>query len=458
MNKFDPARIAGRQQQISSDGATPVRVLVADVEAPSPDLDALRGSYRAAWVLLRQHHHPHSLVEVDLHDNGESIGHFARVFAALKASAHGADDVVTVECHPTISVVIPTIVGRTQTFVECLDSLDGSDYECFDVVVVDNRREVPELDPLPNIVAGRRNLRVVRERRPGISAARNAGIVASKGEIIACTDDDVRVDPGWLTAIGRRFAQHPDEQIVTGLVMPSHLETPAQLMFERYYGGFSTERTFEPLSYSLEYPDSPPWKRATMVARDGRGQVVRRRPVYGAGACGAGCNIAFRRDALTEEEPFDVALGIGTRSQGGEDLAVMIGLLWRGGRIGYEPAALVHHQHRREYDELCRQMWGYGAGFTAMMTSLILHDSGHLVGLAAQLPRAATRLAKTAVGRLRGRRHQRADLVHDTARNVSYTFPHELAQRELLGYAHGPRAYLRSRRDARSWTPVRLEN
>jgi hypothetical protein len=189
-----------------------------------------------------------------------------------------------------------------------------------------------------------------------------------------------------------------------------------------------------------------------MIARDGRGHEVRSRPIYGAGACGAGCNMAFRRNAVSGEEPFDVALGTGTPSQGGEDLAAMIRILWRGGRIGYEPSAMVYHQHRREYDELRRQMWAYGVGFTAMITSLVLHDNGHLGGLAAQLPRAAARLAKATVGRLRGRRHERADLVHDAARNVQPTFPPELARRELVGYAQGPRAYLRSRRDARSWT------
>jgi hypothetical protein len=451
MSESVAAGMRERQRSTTTHEATPVRVLVADVEAPPPDFEALRETYKAAWVLLRQHHRPHSLVEVDLHDDDKSLGHFARGFAALEARAHGVNDFVAAECLPTVSVVIPTIVGRTQTLAECLDTLDGSDYERFDVVLVDNRRQVLEPDPLPELVAGRRNVRVVRQRRPGISAARNAGIAASEGEIVAFTDDDVRVDPGWLTAIGRRFAQHQDEQIVTGLVLPSELETPAQLMFERYYGGFSTERTFEPLSYGLQYPDSSPWRRATMVARDGRGRDVRSRPVYGAGACGAGCNMAFRRDAVSGKEPFDVALGTGTPSQGGEDLAAMIRILWRGGRIGYEPAALVYHQHRREYDELRRQMWGYGAGYTAMITSLILHDSGHLAGLGAQLPKAAARLAKAAAVRLRGRRYERADLVRDNAGNVQHTFPPELARRELVGYAHGPHAYLRSRRDARAW-------
>ncbi len=58
----------------------------------------------------------------------------------------------------------------------------------------DNTREVVleriESFPVP--------LHYLMEKEQGRSAALNAGIRAAKGEILAITDDDVRVDPKWL--------------------------------------------------------------------------------------------------------------------------------------------------------------------------------------------------------------------------------------------------------------------
>jgi hypothetical protein len=430
----------------------PVCMLAVDVESAcpefdTPEFDSLRESYRSAWVLLRKGGTTRSVVEIDLHDSGESYAAFAREFATLwSAVDRAARPVNPGAALPSISVVVPTVVSRTETLAECLNALAACDYPTFEVILVDNRPQLPTPDPLPAIVAGRDDVRVVRAPRPGISAARNAGIRASRAEIIAFTDDDVRVDPGWLAAIGRRFADNVAEAVVTGLVLPSELETPAQLMFERYYGGFSAERSFEPLSYGVDRAGAAPWRRARIVARDARGHAVRSHPIYGAGACGAGCNMAFRRSALDAAEPFDLALGTGTASRGGEDLAAMIDVLWRGGRVGYEPAAVVHHQHRRGYDELVRQMGGYGTGFTAMLTSLIWRDRSHLLGLSVQLPMALQRLVLSVSARVRGVRSSAA--AADAPAGPA--FPPELARTELAGYLHGPLAYCRARRAAQA--------
>ena len=47
----------------------------------------------------------------------------------------------------------------------------------------------------------------------------------------------------------------------------------------------------------------------------------------------------------------------------------MISVLWNSGTVGYEPASVVHHRHRREIAELNHQLQGDGVGFTAMLTS-----------------------------------------------------------------------------------------
>ena len=49
---------------------------------------------------------------------------------------------------------------------------------------------------LPQIIAGRARLVLVREK--GAGPARNGGVAASKGDILAFTDADCRPDPHWL--------------------------------------------------------------------------------------------------------------------------------------------------------------------------------------------------------------------------------------------------------------------
>ena len=102
------------------------------------------------------------------------------------------------------SVVIATY-NRAADLRETLESLaslqpDGP----WEVIVVDNNstdgtRVVVEAAALTFPV----DLRYLAETRQGRSPALNAGIQAARGEIVATTDDDVRVPADWLTAAAR---------------------------------------------------------------------------------------------------------------------------------------------------------------------------------------------------------------------------------------------------------------
>ena len=155
--------------------------------------------------------------------------------------------------------------------------------------------------------------------------------------------------------------------------------------------------------------------------------------------------MAFRRSALEKIDYFDVALGAGTPSRGGEDLAALISVLWLGGSVGYEPAAFVHHRHRQDLDDLVSQLDGYGLGFTAMITSLVWHDKRHLLSIAAQIPLVAIRLSASVATRIAG--SKRASTTSTTG-TQSATYPRALMHSELRAYPRGPIAYLRSRK---SW-------
>jgi hypothetical protein len=144
--------------------------------------------------------------------------------------------------------------------------------------------------------------------------------------------------------------------------------------------------------------------------------------------------MAFRTAVLAATGGFDEALGVGTATCGGEDLAMLIELLTAGHRLAYEPAAIIQHAHRATFPELERQIYGYGLGFTAMLTAVTLRNPRHVIGLASVLP-----------GWLRSLR----DPSSAKQVNRGDDYPPALARAELRGMRAGPVAYLRARMELR---------
>lgn len=410
--------------------------------------------FGGAWVVVHVRGRPVGILELELPLNLEAV---AERVAELppgtgpgwdegdgsRGRADGGEDHL-----PSISVVVPTVGQRLQELRRCVTSLVATQYPGLEILLVDNRAAGTEDDSLVELAAGFPDCRVVRQPVRGISAARNAGTAAALGEVVAFTDDDVHVDPGWLHAFGRRFAAHPEETVVTGLVVPSELSTSAQLRYEHHFGGFGGPRTFAPAHVA---PVRGGRGRVELHGPDG--EVLRRFAVYGIGAFGAGANMAFRRSALLASGGFDEALGTGTRSRGGEDLAALINVLWAGGSLGYEPVALVYHRHRPDEAGLRHQVLGSGIGFTAMLTSLVLHDRRHLTALGQLGPAAVVALAGQTVARL-SRRPAGTD-TGAARRTAPPVVTRDLVALELAGMPWGVVAYLRSSRERSRSTPSR---
>ncbi len=430
----------------------PRRVVHVDLDAALPELVA-DGTGTEALVVGRRDGYPVCTAGLTLTADPSDA---ARVLRALAASSSVTTPTAPAPVHdddlPSVSVVVSTVVDRVEGLGRLLDALERHDHPEHEVIVVDNRVRVPEDDPLPALLAGRR-VRLVEERRPGLSAGRNAGIAAARGEVVAFTDDDVQVDPRWLRALGERFVREPELDAVVGVVLPTELATPAQVWYEAYYGGFSGERSFEPVTIVPEdVPGAMRFARVAAVRPDG--SVRRRFPVYGIGAYGAGANMAFRRTLLESVGGFDPTLGAGSPARGGEDLAMFVETLWRGGRIGFEPRAVVHHRHRRTVAELHAQLHGNGVGFAALLCALVARDRRHVAVLARLVPLAATAKARVAAAALfRGRGADHRPAADPTLPAPASTpVPRSLAYHELRGFPAGPSAWLRSRR---RWRAVR---
>jgi glycosyltransferase involved in cell wall biosynthesis len=390
--------------------AIPAKVVLADLADPSPDIAPVRpdgSTYQLARILGMAQGQPLGFVDIPLESGGVSgaevqrrlVEAFGDVHPLFPTRAPNTTDLLAT------TVVIPTTWSRPLLLERCLDTLVVQDHPNYEVLVVDNRAPSDRTDYPDWPALSDPRVRIIAEPKPGASAARNAGFAQATGVVVAFTDDDVEVDPGWLGAVARCFGRFPDVDCVTGLVLPRELETPAQVLFERY-GGFG--KGFHGRTFPAAGATSPLFP-------------------YAAGMFGSGNNVAFRADALRAIGGYDENLGPGTAAHAGEDLALFVTLMTSGRALAYEPSAIIHHYHRSTFEELKSQVHDYGVGLTAMLTSLVMKDPRHLYGIARRVPQGIALLVRPASTR---NAHRMAG------------YPKELVRAEIAGMVRGPFAYL----------------
>jgi len=242
---------------------------------------------------------------------------------------------------PSVAVVICTR-DRPEQLARCLESLRRSTIQPSPVVVVDN---APPTSATRELVEGLSGVSYLVEPRAGLSVARNAGVRHVEADIIAFADDDTTVHPDWVWRLQQAFSD-PRDMAVTGLVLPAELETPAQVYFEKVFGGFNQ-------GYQRRVFDQAFFERTKDRAA----------PVW---RIGAGASMAIRREAFRHVGLFDERLGAGAAGCS-EDSELWYRLLAEGWRCRYEPSAVVFHQHRRDGRELNRQAHDYIRGHVAAL-------------------------------------------------------------------------------------------
>ncbi len=419
----------------------PLKIVEVELSRPLPEIDAGTSMenipYRRAMVLVRLHSHPIGWIEVPLEGvtlSAENLGRIiwrelsSVIVDHLLADGMQACDSITAAGLPTsgvpaclrereqfladapfVSVIIPTS-ERADRLAICLRSLLAMDYGQFEIVVVDN---VPKTSATFNLIRDEfgedHQIRYVREDRSGSAIARNRGLAVATGEIVAFTDDDIVVDKYWLTELVKGFSFGKDVACVTGLILPLELETQAQLWFEQY-GGFS--KGFARKVYDLKEnrQDNPLYP-------------------YNMGSFGSGNSMAFKKSVLRSLGNFDPMLGNGTPTLGGVDVEAFFRVVINGYQLVYEPASIVHHLHRRDYDRLKKQIYGYGVGLTAPMTKAMVRNPRLFLDLARKMP-AGVRYALSVSSPLNS--------------NKARDYPEELTRLDRLGMLYGPIAYFRS--------------
>lgn len=119
-----------------------------------------------------------------------------------------------------ISVIIPTY-RRGDVIGDCLDALDRQSLPPLEVIIVDQSPDARTREVVEGRPAGRAPVRYLRSEQPGVSLARNIGIRASHGTILAFTDDDALPEPGWLAGLKAAFTRtEPRAGLVGGRILP----------------------------------------------------------------------------------------------------------------------------------------------------------------------------------------------------------------------------------------------
>jgi glycosyltransferase involved in cell wall biosynthesis len=128
---------------------------------------------------------------------------------------------------PLISVVVPFFNSEAH-LAACIESLQSQEgvAEAYEIILIDNGSS----DGSVAIARGFDGIELLTEAKTGAYAARNTGIRAASGSLIALTDADCVVDPDWLRAIVQGM-EDPSVAILVGYcAYPSHASSALKLL------------------------------------------------------------------------------------------------------------------------------------------------------------------------------------------------------------------------------------
>lgn len=214
---------------------------------------------------------------------------------------------------PRISVVV-CCYNAESTLRDCLESLRHLAYPNFEVIVVDDGSTDASAD-----IAWKCGFRLIRTQNRGLSAARNTGLQAATGEIVAYTDSDCCPDPHWLTYVAAMFQNSKHAGVGGPNIAPPGDGLVAECV-----------------------ANAPGGPVHVLLSDD----VAEHIP---------GCNMAFRKSCLEAIGGFDPQF-----RAAGDDVDVCWRLQQQGWTLGFSPAAMVWHHRRSSVRTYWRQQAGYG--------------------------------------------------------------------------------------------------
>jgi glycosyltransferase involved in cell wall biosynthesis/GT2 family glycosyltransferase len=257
-------------------------------------------------------------------------------------SAHQVDS-----SSPSISVLICAYtLDRLNVLSQAIDSVRAQSHPAHEIVLTidhspellaEAQRRWPDIELLEN------------HEEQGLSGARNSGVAACSGDVVAFLDDDAIAAPDWLERLADAYGD-PSVLGAGGTVRPAWVEgKPAW------------------------FPPEFDW----VVGCTHSGMPRQRQAVRNL----VGANMSLRREVLVELGGFRHELGrVGTIPAGCEetDLCIRVGQRWPEAQILYDPAAAVDHcvpASRGTLDYFTSRCRGEGRS-KAVLAGLVGSDSG----------------------------------------------------------------------------------
>ncbi len=214
---------------------------------------------------------------------------------------------------PRVSVVVCTY-NNEDTLQDCFDGLQALEYPDYEVIVVNDG----STDRTDEITLGY-GFRLISTENRGLGSARNSGLHAATGEIIAYIDADARPDAYWLAHLAVAF-QKGAHVGIGGPNIPPPGSTPIEQCVANAPGG--------PIHVLLS------------------DDIAEHIP---------GCNMAFRKWSLEAIGGFDPQFQIA-----GDDVDICWRLQERGWTVGFSAGAVVWHHRRGRVRKYLKQQFEYG--------------------------------------------------------------------------------------------------
>lgn len=195
-----------------------------------------------------------------------------------------------------------------------MQSAKSSTWEC---IVVDNNSKDNTRSSVEVFIAEHSplNIRYIFEPKQGLSHARNAGIRAAKGNILAFIDDDERIVKEFISAYIELFERHADAMSAGGKIIAEY-PTGRPRWMSRY--------TEQPIANPMDFGEQV--------------KLFPKRRIPGGG------NMAFRREVFDIIGLFNTNLGrSGSSLIGGEECDLFERIANKGMKCYYVPRAVMYH-------------------------------------------------------------------------------------------------------------------
>jgi GT2 family glycosyltransferase len=214
---------------------------------------------------------------------------------------------------PRVSVVV-CAYNSESTLRSCFDGLRELDYPDYEVIVVNDGSTDATDD-----ITREYGFQLISTENRGLSSARNAGLEAATGEVVAYIDADARPDPHWLCHLATAFVKSSHAGIGGPNIPPLDDGATAECV--------------------ANAPGGP----IHVLLSD---EIAEHIP---------GCNMAFWKSSLEAIGGFDPQFRIA-----GDDVDICWRLQDQGWTVGFSPGAVVWHHRRGCVRGYLKQQFEYG--------------------------------------------------------------------------------------------------